>query len=96
MKIPPVGATLIELGQLYAYTIDRAPRLLFDLLFPEKIKPEDYYWSEVTSPWQPKVRLTDGTWSGNGVMWRRRRKSDDRWEYRQDEETVEEQMDRII
>lgn len=78
-----------------AYVIDAAPRRLFSALFPETPRPEDYFWSEVTSLWQPKVRLIDGTWSGNGTLWRRRR-PDGVWEYQQDPETVEEQMDRII
>ncbi|QIG74374.1 hypothetical protein EVC08_062 [Rhizobium phage RHph_N65] len=61
-----------------------------------KPRPEDYVWSRYDPIFQPLVRLTDGTWSGNGAMWRRRRQSDGRWEYQQDPETLEEQMDRII
>jgi hypothetical protein len=61
-------------------------------------RPEDYDWSEVTSLWRPHVRLTDGTWSdsGGGTLWRRRRYSDDRWEYEQDAETLEQQLKRMV
>jgi hypothetical protein len=95
MKIPRVEATILELMNLYAHFVDMAPRRVLRFFFPEKIRPEDYYWSEVLF-FQPKVRLSDGTWSGNGRMWRRRRESDDRWEYQQDPETAEEAMDRVI
>lgn len=87
---------LLELMKWYAHIITMAPRLVFRAIFPETPRPADYFWSRWDTIFQPVVRLDDGTWSGNGVMWRRRRQEDDRWEYRQDEETLEEQMDRII
>lgn len=58
-------------------------------------KPEDYVWSAYNPIFRGTFRLTDGSWSGLGQLWRRRNAAG-KWEYRQDEETVEEQMDRII
>jgi len=44
-------------------------------------------WHKCATPLWPR-RLIDGTWSTPfGQAWRRRR--NDRWEYRQDDETVE-------
>lgn len=86
-----------ELIGWYCWLWGGLPHVIFRKIFPEPVRPGDYHWSEVTSLWQPNVRLTDGTWSsGNGTMWRRRREYDDRWEYQQDEETAEEAMDRVI
>lgn len=84
-----------ELLNRAAYVFDAIPRRAIGILFPETPKPGDYYWSAYDPIFEPKVRLVDGSWSGNGKLWRRRRKSDDCWEYCQDVETVEEQMDRI-
>lgn len=89
------GPRMLELLNWSAYLVDAIPRRIFRVFFPETPRPSDYLWSEVTSLWQPKVRLIDGTWSENGTLWRRRRE-DGRWEYQQDPETVEEQMDRIV
>lgn len=86
---------MLELLNWSAHLVDAIPRRVFRVFFPETPRPEDYFWSEVTSLWQPKVRLTDGTWSGDGTLWRRRRESDDCWEYEQDEETLEQQLNRM-
>ncbi|MBB5664732.1 hypothetical protein GGE68_002929 [Rhizobium leguminosarum] len=86
-----------ELFGLYCWCWTGLPRALFRKIFPEQIRPADYHWSKYDSAFAAVVRLTNGEWSsGNGTLWRRRRSSDDRWEYQQDEETLEEQMDRII
>ncbi|MBX4897440.1 hypothetical protein HJA80_18195 [Rhizobium bangladeshense] len=86
---------IFELLNRAAYFLDSIPRRAIAFLFPETPKPEDYYWSKYDPIFgQPKVRLIDGTWSHNGQMWRRRNESG-KWEYRQDEETAEEQMNRI-
>ncbi|MBX4870570.1 hypothetical protein HJA85_26985 [Rhizobium bangladeshense] len=85
-----------ELLNRAAYLVDAVPRRLIGILFPETPKPEDYYWSKYDPIFgHPKVRLIDGTWSRNGQMWRRRNASGE-WEYRQDPETAEEAMDRVI
>lgn len=86
---------MLELLNWSAHLVDAIPRRIFRVFFPETPRPADYFWSEVTSLWQPKVRLTDGTWSGDGTLWRRRRESDDCWEYEQDEETLEQQLNRM-
>lgn len=86
---------MLELMNWAAHLFDAIPRRVFRAFFPETPRPADYFWSKYDPIFPPVVRLTDGTWSGNGVMWRRRRRENDRWEYRQDLETLEEQMDRI-
>lgn len=87
---------LLELFNRCAFLFDAIPRTAIGILFPETPKPEDYYWSAYEPIFEPKVRLMDGSWSGEGKLWRRRRRSDDRWEYSQDPETIEEQMDRVV
>ncbi|QJS27482.1 hypothetical protein [Rhizobium ruizarguesonis] len=87
---------ILEILNWLAYAMDSVPRRLFRLFVPETVRPGDYHWSKSETLFQPKVRLIDGGWSGNGTLWRRRRRSDDQWEYAEDPETIEEQMDRII
>lgn len=96
MKFRSLETVIFEAFNLYAHFITMIPHWLFNFLFPETVKPDDYAWSKIKSFWQPKVRLVDGSWSGNGVMWRRRRESDNRWEYQQDPETAEEALERVI
>lgn len=88
-------AIVEELVELYCWLWAGLPHAVFRTLFPEPVKPGDYHWSKYDPIFAPKVRLVDGTWSGNGTLWRRRRRSDDRWEYQQDPETLKEQMNRI-
>jgi hypothetical protein len=97
MRVSDYYRGMLELMNRTAYVIDAAPRRLFRALFPETPRPEDYFWSEVTSLWQPHVRLTDGTWSvsGGGTLWRRRREADGCWEYEQDAETLQQQLRRM-
>lgn len=78
-----------ELLNYCAYVIDAAPRWLIGLLFPEKTGPTDAVWTKYEPTFPPVVRLIDGSWAGEGAMWRRRG-LDGRWEYRQDPETMEE------
>jgi len=85
---------MLELLNWAAYLFDAIPRRVFRAFFPETPKPGDCYWSKYEPIFEPKVRLVDGSWSANGTLWRRRR-PDGAWEYCQDEETAEEQMDRI-
>ncbi|PDS97511.1 hypothetical protein CO659_12665 [Rhizobium sp. S9] len=85
-----------EIANLYCWLWAGLPFELFRKLFPEPIKAGDYRWSKYDPLFQPKVRLVDGTWSGSGTLWRRRRREDNRWEYQQDPETLQESMDRVI
>lgn len=84
---------IVELLDRVAYLVDSTPRRLFRMFFPEKIGPNDHLWSKYDPIFPPKVRLVDGSWSGNGQLWCRH--VNGAWEYRQDEETAEEQMNRI-
>lgn len=53
---------------------------------------EDAYWHEC-NPFIP-VKTIDGKWTlSPGKIWRRKR-PDGKWEYRQDEETFDEWIDR--
>jgi hypothetical protein len=56
--------------------------------YPETI------WQKCHLPFFPR-RMMDGRWttSAGGQVWRRKRQ-DGKWEYQQDEETVEEWLDR--
>lgn len=83
-----------ELTGLYGWLWTGLPLAIFRKIFPEPIRPEDYRWSKYSPIFEPKVRLADGKWSGNGQLWRRRSASG-KWEYQQDTETVEDQMSRI-
>lgn len=83
-----------ELIELYCWIWTGLPRAIFRKIFPEPIRPEDCRWSKYSPIFEPKVRLADGKWSGNGQLWRRRSTAGN-WEYQQDPETVEDQMGRI-
>lgn len=82
------GIFMPEFLNQAAYLLDAIPRMVFRAFFPEKPKEADYIWAKYDPLFPPVVRLVDGTWAGEGVLWRRRR-PDGQWEYRQDPETVE-------
>jgi hypothetical protein len=85
-----------ELIGWYCWFWAGMPKAIFRKFFPEPVRTGDYHWSRYDPIFRPAVKLTDGTWSSStGTLWRRRRESDDRWEYQQDPETLEEQMNRI-
>lgn len=80
---------LSELLNYCAYAMDAAPRWLFRAIFPETPKSTDAVWTKYEPLFTPVVRLIDGSWAGNGMLWRRRG-PDGTWQYRQDPETLEE------
>ncbi len=82
-------AMIMRLLEECAYFLDVGLRYVMGFMFPEKPGPNDYVWSKYDPLFQPIVRLENGKLSGDGTLWRRRRK-DGRWEYRQDPETLEE------
>lgn len=84
-----------ELTGLYCWLWTGLPHALFRKIFPEPIRSEDYHWSKYSPIFEPKVRLVDGKWSGNGQLWRRRNAAGN-WEYQQDPETLLESLERVI
>lgn len=83
--------TVIHYWNSAIYFLESIPERLINVA----PKPKDYVWSKYDPIFRHTFRLEGGTWSSNGQLWRCRR-PDGKWEYRQDAETREEQLDRVI